>query len=385
MFSRKSIKFISMLLVVAFVFSFTGCKTASQKEIKIGLNTELTGGIPTVGNSCKNAAIFAVDEVNSNGGLEVNGQKYKIVLDIQDCEDKAESAAAVAQKFATDSSILAMIGPNASRNAIPAAAVAEASKLPMISPWSTNPETTKGKKYVFRACFIDSFQASVDAKFALDQLKAKTGAVLYDITDDAMVGQAEYFKKTFEENGGQIVAYETSSKGDKDFTSQLTKIVAKKPDVLFLPAMYTTAPLEVQQARDLGYKGPILGTDGWESPEIIKIGGKYMEGTIFSTHYSPDIATPEAQKFISNYKAKYGDLPDDVASLTYDAFGLLFQAIQSAGKLDRESIRNALANITEYKGVTGTMQFKGTGDPIKSVVMIKIENGKFNFYAMAKP
>jgi branched-chain amino acid transport system substrate-binding protein len=384
---RRTIKFIGMLVVSVLVLSFalTGCRTASQNEIKIGLNVELTGGIPTVGNSSKNGATFAVDEVNSNGGLEVNGKKYKVVLDIQDSEDKGDSAAAVTQKFATDSSILAMVGPNASRNAIPAAAVAEASKLLMITPWSTNPETTKGKKYIFRACFIDSFQGAVDAKFALGQLKAKTASILYDITDDAMVGQAVQFKQTFEENGGKIVAYETSSKGDKDFTSQLTKIVAGKPDMLFFPAQYTTAPLEIQQVRDLGYKGPIIGTDGWMSPEIIKIGGKYMEGTYFSSHYSADIATPVAQKYIQAYKVKYGDVPDDVASLTYDAFGLLFQAIKTAGKLDREAIRNAFASIPQYEGVTGTMKFNGTGDPIKSAVIIKIENGKFNYFSMAQP
>jgi branched-chain amino acid transport system substrate-binding protein len=338
-----------------------------------------------VGNSCKNAAEMAADEIDSNGGLEVSGQKYKVVLDIQDCEDKAESAAAVAQKFASTSSILTMIGPNASRNAIPAAAVAEASKLPMISPWSTNPKLTVGKKYVFRACFTDDFQGGVVAKFALGPLEAKTAAVLYDITSEYNVGIAKVFKKTFEENAGKVVAFETYSKGDKDFTSQLTKIIASKPDVLFLPNYYSEVPLQAEQAITLGYKGKLIGSDSWGSEELLKLGGKYMEGTYFSTHYSADIATPEAKKFISSYKAKYSSVPDDVAALTYDTFGLLFQAIQSAGKLDREAIRNALANITEYKGITGTMEFKGTGDPIKSAVMIKIENGKFNFYAMAKP
>jgi branched-chain amino acid transport system substrate-binding protein len=389
MSGRRSIRFIAMLVVSVFVlsFAFTGCGTTSQNgnEIKIGVNTELTGSIPVVGKSCKNAAEMAADEINSNGGLEVGGQKYKVVLDIQDCEDKAESAAAVAQKFASTSSILAMIGPNASRNAIPAAAVAEASKLPMISPWSTNPKLTVGKQYVFRACFTDDFQGGVVAKFALGPLEAKTAAVLYDITSEYNVGIAKVFKKTFEENDGKIAAFETYSKGDKDFTSQLTKIIASKPDVLFLPNYYSEVPLQAEQAITLGYKGKLMGSDSWGSEELLKLGGKYVEGAYFSTHYSADIATPEAKKFISDYQAKYASVPDDVAALAYDSLGLLFQAIQSAGKLDREAIRNALASVTEYKGITGTMQFKGTGDPIKSAVVIKIENGKFNYFSMANP
>jgi len=370
----------SMILITGTV---AGC--GGGAVIKIGVNAELTGSVPVVGQSCRNAALMAEAEINAAGGLEVGGKKYQVKMMVEDNEDKAESAAAAAQKLINQNQVLAMIGPNASRNAIPAGSVAESSKVAMISPWSTNPKLTAGKKYVFRACFIDDFQGVVCAKFALNNLKAKTGAVLYDVASEYNKGIAEVFKKSFEENGGKIVAFETYTTGDKDFSAQLTKIAAANPDVLFLPNYYSEVPLQVQQAQRVGYKGKLLGSDSWGSAEIVKLGGAAMDGHYFSTHYAPDIATPEAQKFIADYKAKYGSVPDDVAALTYDAIGLLCQAIKAAGKVDRQAVRDALASIKEFKGVTGQMQFKGTGDPEKSAVILQIQGGQFKYFETAKP
>jgi branched-chain amino acid transport system substrate-binding protein len=328
---------------------------------------------------------MAVDEINKAGGLEVGGRKYTISLLVEDNEDKAESAAAVAQKLINQNQVLAIVGPNASRNAIPAASICESAKVPMISPWSTNPKTTDGKKYVFRACFIDDFQGVVTAKFALNNLQAKTAAVLYDVGSEYNKGIAEVFKKTFEASGGKVVAFETYTTGDKDFSSQLTRIKDAAPDVLFLPNYYSEVPLQVQQAHRLGYKGKILGSDSWGSPEIIKLGGADMEGHYFSTHYAPDIATPAAQSFIKAYKEKYNGVPDDVAALTYDSFMLLFQAIKAAGKPDRQAVRDALAGVTRFEGVTGVLEFKGTGDPVKSAVILQIKDGNFKYFETAKP
>ena len=363
--------------------SLAGC--GGKPTIKIGLNAELTGSVPVVGQSCKNAAEMMVAEINAAGGLDVGGTKYQVQLLVEDNEDKAESAAAVAQKLINQNKVVAMIGPNASRNAIPAAAVAESSKVPMISPWSTNAKLTQGKKYVFRACFIDDFQGVVCAKFSLASLGAKTAAVLYDVASEYNKGIAEVYKKSFEDGGGTMVAFETYTTGDKDFSAQLTKINALNPDILFLPNYYSEVPLQVQQAQRLGYKGKFLGSDSWGSAEIVKLGGVAMEGHYFSTHYAPDIATPEAQKFISAYKLKYNSVPDDVAALTYDAVALLCQALQTAGKIDREAVREALAGVKEFKGVTGQMQFKGTGDPEKSAVILRIEGGQFKYFETAKP
>ncbi|MBO9369150.1 MAG: ABC transporter substrate-binding protein, partial [Chloroflexi bacterium] len=323
-------------------------------------------------------------------GLEVGGKKYQIELVIEDNEDKAESAAAAAQKLAT-AGVLAMIGPNASRNAIPAAEVAESVGMPMISPWSTNPKTTidaktgQPKKFVFRAAFIDDFQGVVAARFAMEQLKTQRPAVLYDVASEYNKGIAEVYKRTLEQNGIQVVAFETYTTGDKDFSAQLTKIKDAGADSLFLPNYYSEVPLQVQQAHKIGFTGAILGSDSWGNLELISLCGTECEGYFFTTHYAPDIATPKAQAFIKAYEAAYGKTPDDVAALTYDSFGLLFQAIQAAGKIDRQAVRDALAAITLYEGVTGNMQFKGTGDPIKSAVILQIKNGKFVYFTTANP
>lgn len=385
-------KRLSLLIILLVVLGLlvTACRPKGPETIKIGLNAELTGGIPVVGASCKNAAELAMEEINNAGGLEVGGKKYKIEILIEDNEDKAESAAAAAQKL-NAAGVLLMIGPNASRNAIPAAEVAESNKMPMISPWSTNPKTTidattgQPKKYVLRACFIDDFQGVVAARFAMTELASKKPAVLYDVASEYNKGIAEIYKKTMEEAGIQVVAFETYTTGDKDFSAQLTKIIQAGADSLFLPNYYTEVPLQVQQAHKLGFPGVVFGSDSWGATELIDLCGADCEGYFFTTHYAADIATPKAQAFIKAYEARYGKIPDDVAALTYDTFGLAFQAIQSAGKIDREAVNQALHNISRYEGVTGVLQFKGTGDPVKSAVVLQIKGGKFVYYTTAQP
>ncbi len=355
------------------------------QEIRLGVNAEISGPKPTVGDSCRKAAELLAAQVNQAGGLKVGEKKYPIKLFIEDNEDKPESAAAAAQKLISQNEVLAILGPNASGNAIPAARICEDAGVIMITPWSTNPKTTEGKKFVFRACFIDDFQGQVMAKFARDQIKAKTAAVLYDVASEYNKGIAEFFKKFFEAAGGKVVAFQSYTKGDKDFSAQLTAIKAAKPEVLFLPNYYDEVPLQVQQARRLGLTLPIIGSDSWGSQELLRLGGKDLEGAFFSTHYAPDIATPAAQKFIKDYETKYGKKPDDVAGLTYDAGRLLLAAITQAGSLDRAQVRQALASIQEFEGITGKMQFKGTCDPAKSAVIIQIKDGKFVYFASVAP
>ena len=308
----------------------------------------------------------------------------------EDNEDKAEAAAAVAQKLTT-SGVLAMIGPNASRNAVPAAEVAESAHIPMISPWSTAPRLTMdarsgaAKQYVFRAAFTDDFQGVVAANFAVQHLQTKRPAVLYDVSSEYNKGIAEVYRTTLQEKGIAVVAFESYTSGDKDFSAQLTKIAQTGADSLFLPNYYSEVPLQVKQARRLGYEGAILGSDSWGSEELLKLAGDDCEGLFFTTHYAADTATPAAKEFIAAYQATYGSVPDDVAALTYDSMGLLFSAVQAAGSVEREAVRNALATISDYEGVTGTMQFQGTGDPIKSAVVIQIKDGKFTFFQTAQP
>jgi len=373
------------LIILSLVLCWAGCGPAPENEIRLGINAELTGSKPTVGDSCKKAAELLAAQVNQEGGLKLGDKKYPIRLFVEDNEDKAESAAAAAQKLISQDSVLAIIGPNTSGNAIPAASICEDARVIMVSPWSTNPKTTEGKKFIFRACFIDDFQGQVMAKFARETLKAQTAAVLYDVASEYNKGIAEYFQKAFEAAGGKVVAFESYTTNDKDFSSQLTLIKAASPGVLFLPNYYNEVPLQVQQARRLGIVCPFIGSDSWGSPEILPLAGPLLDDSYFSTHYAPDIATETAQKFIRAYEGKYGKKPDDVAALTYDSGGLLLAAITQAGGLDRQKVRDALAGVQQYKGVTGTMKFHGTGDPIKSAVILHVKDCKFNYYSTVQP
>ena len=381
--------FLALAGLVLGTAALVGCNKGPEK-IVIGVSAELTGSIPVAGQSCKNAAEFAVQTVNAAGGLEVAGKKVPVEILVEDNEDKAESAAAAAQKLAS-AGVLAMVGPNASRNAIPASEVAETAKVPMISPWATaakltlDARTNKPKKYVFRACFVDDFQGVVAANFAQSHLKTKRPAVLYDVASEYNKGIAEVYGKTLKKNGIEMSAFESYTTGDKDFSALLTKIQQSGADSLFLPNYYSEVPLQVKQARKLGFTGPILGSDSWGSPELLTLCGADCEGLFFTTHYAPDIATPKAKDFIQKFQAAKGKVPDDLAALTWDSFGLLFQAIQNAGKLDRQAVRDALAKISNYEGVTGTMAFNGTGDPVKSAVVIQIKDGKYTYFQTAKP
>ncbi|MCL6620542.1 MAG: ABC transporter substrate-binding protein [Syntrophobacterales bacterium] len=376
---------MSMMAIMGLLWTAPGCGKPEVNEVRLGVNAELTGSKPAVGASCKNAAELLAAQVNQAGGVKLGDKTYQVKLFIEDNEDKAESAAAAAQKLITQNRVLAVIGPNASGNAIPAARICEDAQTPMVSPWSTNPKTTEGKKYVFRACFIDDFQGQVMAKFARDHLKAETAAVLYDVASEYNKGIAEFFKKFFEEAGGKVVAFESYTKGDMDFSSQLTKIKGANPQVLFLPNYYNEVPLQVQQARRLGLACAIIGSDSWGSEELLKLGGPDLEGSYFSTHYAPDIATEKARKFIRDYQERYGKTPDDVAALTYDAGSLLLAALAQAGAPDRQKLRDALASIREFEGVTGKMSFKGTGDPVKSAVILQIKDGRFTYHASVSP
>jgi branched-chain amino acid transport system substrate-binding protein len=380
-------------IILAFIFALS-CQRREEAPnvINVGVVAEMTGDMPAVGASCKSAAEMTVKEINNSGGFTIDGKKMLVKLFVEDNAGKADQSASAAQKLIAQNNVVAIIGPNASRYAIPASEIAESSKVILITPWSTNPKTTldartnEPKKYVFRACFIDPFQGTVLAKFAFEQLNAQKAAILFDVASEYNKGIAEFFKAKFEEMGGKVTAYETYTTNDKDFSAQMTKIKNSAPDIIFLPNYYTEVPLQIQQAHRLGLNVPVLGSDSWGSPELLTLCQDDCEGFYFSTHYSAESATPEAKTFIEAYQKMYNKVPDDVAALTYDSFGLLWTAIRNAEKSDRESIRNALSKIPEYKGVTGTMRFtEGSGDPIKSCVIVQIKGGKFTFFANANP
>lgn len=377
------LRIFTAIAFFAYVCMLSSCNNTDS--IKIGLNTELTGSVPVVGKSSRNAAFMAVEEINTKGGIAVDGKSLPVKLLVEDNEDKAESAAAIAQKFVS-SGVVAMIGPNASRNAVPAATVAESNNLIMISPWATNPKLTEGKKYIFRACFTDDFQGIIVAAFVYKKLGFRRAGVLFDATSEYNKGIAEVFRNAFTKDSGLVSAFESYSTGDKDFSAQLSKIKASGAQVMFLPNYYNEVPLQVEQARRLGFTGAIVGSDSWGSEELLKLGKDLMNGLYFTTHYAADMATDNAKKFITEYQAKFGAKPDDVAALTYDAFEMLFQSIKNASSKDPEKVLSQLSTLSRFQGITGTMRFSpGSGSPVKSAVVIQIKNNAFTYFDSINP
>jgi branched-chain amino acid transport system substrate-binding protein len=381
------------LLVASFILA--ACQPAGPATIKIGVNAPLTGDIPKVGEGTKYSAQMWAEDVNGAGGLEIGGQKYQVELVIEDNESKAESAVAANTKLITQDNVLLIIGPQSSKQAVPAGEVANNDETPMISPWSTNPATTLDRPWVFRACFLDPFQGPVIANFVSDEFGFTKAAVLYDVASDYPKGLAEYFKQAWEDkNGaGSVVAYESFTTKDKDFSAQLTKIKDSGAEFLFTPQYYDEVPLIVKQAHELGFTAPIVGSDSWGSAELMNLCGPDCNGLFFSTHYAAAGATGATKDFIDRYNAKYGYVPDDVGALTWDAFGLAQTAMQSCGKItgdiktDRTCVRDALSNIKDFKGITGNMTFTpGSGDPSKCAVIVKISDaGEFTFYKQVCP
>jgi len=374
--------------------AFSPIAFARVKTIKIGINAPITGDIPKVGEGSKYAAQMWLEDIKAAGGLEVGGKKYPVEIVIEDNESKAESAVKVATKMITEDEVLVIVGPQSSKQAIPAGDVANNWKTPMISPWSTNPDTTKDRPFVFRGCFLDPFQGPVVANFIKEEFGYKKAAVLYDVASDYPKGLAEFFKKAWEDiNGaGSIVAYESFTTKDADFSSQLTKIIKSGADVLFTPQYYNEVALIVQQAHELGWKKPIVGSDSWGSAETVELCGKDCYGLFFSTHYAAAGATGATKAFIDRYNKKYGYIPDDVAALTWDSLRIVQKAIQNTGKLtgkvekDRQAVRDALAKIKEFEGITGKMTFTEDGDPIKCAVIVKIsDKGEYEFYKSVCP
>lgn len=383
-----------MSCFITAIFIWTPVVWSENKAIKIGINAPLTGDIPKVGEGTKFTAEMWLEEVNAGGGIEVGGKQYPVELVIEDNESKAESAVKANTKMITEDEVLVIVGPQASAQAVPAGEVANNWKTPMISPWSTNPDTTRDRPYVFRGCFLDPFQGPVLANFVTEEFGFKKAAVLFDVASDYPKGLAEYFKKAWEKlhGPGSVVAFESFTTKDADFSSQLTKIIRSGAEFLFTPQYYNEVALIVQQAHELGWNKPIVGSDSWGSAETVKLCGKDCYGLFFSTHYAAAGAKGATKAFIDRYKEKYGYVPDDVAALTWDSLGIIKMAISNCGHLtgdvekDRQCVRNAIANIKEFKGITGKMTFTEEGDPIKCAVIVKIsDSGAFEFYKSICP
>ena len=350
-------------------------------DIVLGGIFALTGEQASFGVSTKNGVELALKEINASGG--VLGRKIKI-LGLDD-QSKPEEAATIMTRFATQDKVTAVIGDVASSNSLAMGPVAQANKIPFISPASTNPKVTQIGDYIFRVCFIDPFQGTVMAKFAHESLKAKRVAILRDMKSDYSMGLADYFAKTFQALGGEVITDQSYAAGDVDFKSQLTSIKAQSPEAIFVPGYYTESALIARQAKELGLTVPLMGGDGWDSAKLVEIGGDAVEGHYFSNHYSPEDPSEVTQKFVTDYKAAYHSSPDALAALGYDALKVMVDAIKRAGSTDAQAIRDAIALTKDLPGAAGTITMNSERNVDKPAVVLQIQSGKFVFKEKVNP
>ncbi len=378
-------KIVIFFFVILLILG-SSCGNKQSNLIKIGLIIPITGDVKTFGESVRNSVLLAVDEINSKGGI--NGRQIKIIS-ADDKNDPTEAANA-GSKLINQDKVKFIIGSVASKSSIPLSEICQQSKIVMITPTSTNPRVTirengERKDYIFRACFIDPFQGTVAAKFAVEYLKAKKAAVLYDISNDYAKGLAEYFKDNFIKNGGTITIYESYGKEDVDFSALLTKVKADKPDVLFIPDYYTKVGLITKKARELGITATFLGGDGWDSPEMAKIAGDAINGGYFTNHYSPQDPRTEVQDWVAKYEGKFGSKPDALGTLGYDATLLLIEAIKNAGSDNPITVRDALTKLSNFPCVSGNITFDAFGNPVKSAVILQYQNGEQKYVTQVQP
>ena len=369
--------FLAICVVTSFLLTI-GCvdksgtgntTTGGGDTIKVGVYVDLTGQTSSFGQSTKNGIELAVEEINKSGG--VNGKQIQLV--IEDDQGRTEQAKTVVEKLIKQDKVVAVLGEVASSNTLAAAPVAQEAKIPMITPSSTNPGVTKVGNFIFRVCFLDDFQGSSIAKFASKSLNAKTAAILGDVNSDYSKGLTEFFEKEFTAAGGKIVAKEAYTQTDPDFKGQLTKIRNLNPDVLYVPGYYGQVGIIAKQARELGMNMPLLGGDGWDSPELWSLGGESLKNSYITNHYSADDPNPVIQNFVKSYKAKFNNVaPDSLAALAYDSAKVLADAIKRAGGTDSAKLRDAINATKDFAGVTGVISINAERNAVKPAVVLEV-------------
>ncbi len=393
--SKKIVFLMVMALVVALAAACgaqpadeqsgdqSGDENTAVESVKIGLNYELSGAVATYGGNTVKGIEMAAKEINESGGV-LGGAKIELIK--YDNKSDAAEATNVQTKLITVDGVVASIGPATSTNTLAAIPVSMDNQVPLLTPSGTadmvtvDEATGKAKEYAFRLCFYDSFQGSVGANFIFNSLQLKKAAVYVDTNSDYSKAIGEVFKKTFTELGGEIVAEENYVNTDQDFKPTLTRIKSANPEVIYLPGYYNNVGLIVKQAREMGITVPFVGADGYDSPDLVKLGGaENLNNVFFTNHYSSQDTDPNVQKFVEAFKAANGDEPDAFAALGYDAMYLMADAINRAGKADPEAIKDALAATQDFAGVTGTLSMDENHNPVKAVVILELKDGVQTF------
>lgn len=393
-------RFLQIMSLLAIGLTGTGCAnqsanttTTSATPILVGEYGSMTGSTATFGVSTDNGVQLAVEQINAAGGIF--GHPLKI--DLRDDEGKPDEALNVVKLMVSQDKVTAVLGEVASTRSIQAAPACNSAEVPMISPSSTNPAVTQRGPYIFRVCFIDPFQGTAAAKFAYNTLRARRTAIMTETTSDYSTGLSKFFTQSFTKLGGTVVADEDYSQGDIDFSAQLTSIKAENPDILYVPGYYGDIGPIAQQARKVGLTCPLLGGDGWDSPKLV-VGaggpGGALEGSYFTNHYSESNPSPETQKFVADFKAKYSTTPDSLAAMGYDATGVLADAMRREGapadgiynsKSYRQKLRDEIASTKDFKGVTGKITIGPDRNPIKPAVILEVKMSNFVYVTTVNP
>jgi len=353
------------------------------QTLVVGAVGSLTGPEAHFGLDTRDGVALAIDEANADGG--VGGKR--LVLRSYDAQSKPEEAANAAMRLVMQDRVALVIGENASSNTLAMAPAVARAQVPLISPSATNPRvTSEGGPYVFRVCFVDTFQGEAMAAFARRNLDLTRVAVLTDLKSDYSIGLAEVFRRRFRELGGQVVSEESYAKGDTDFRALLTRVKARRPEAIFVPGYYSDAGPIAHQARELGIQAVLLGGDGWESGgKLVELGGSAVEGAYYSTHFSPDNPSPAVQSFIGRYRARYGKLPDSLGALGYDAARVGIEALRRSSGPGGPALREAIASTRDFDGVTGRISFGPDRNAVKSAVVVRLAQGKPVFVAEVSP
>ncbi len=371
-------KIFSVAVFVLTAIGLFSRPVLAQTYIRLGVYLPMTGGVAAYGNM----TWFGIQIANYMEP-EVLGKKIDLVL-LDTRSEQIEASNAVS--LLVEMKIAGIIGEAISANTMAGNPISEKAHIPSVSPTATNPLVTQGKKYAFRACFTDPFQGEAAARFVKNGLKAKTAALIIDHSQDYSVGLGNFFAKEFEKLGGKIVSKTFIQTGDQDFSAQLSSIQASKPDLIYAPIYYTEDALLARQARDLGIDTPIVTGDGAQVDQLIQIGGKAVEGMYFTGHFHKDATTTDrAKEFTKLFEAKYKEEINAYSALGADSYFLLVDAIKRADSTDGPKVRDALAGTKDFKGVSGTLTMGPDGNPIKNMVINKVENGKFVYVATVTP
>jgi len=373
----KRALYIVLLSALGF---FHNLPAAAREPINIGVFLPMTGSVAAFGQM-----EWLGIQTAHNMMDKVLGRKIKLVL--EDSKSEQTEAAVAVERLIKEHKVVGIIGGATSANALAGGSIAEKYGIPMISPSATNLLVTRDKVYVFRACFDDVFQSQAAARQARIAMGAGTAAVIVDIAQaDYSVGLGNLFLKAFGEMGGKVLITAYIQTGDRDFSRQLSEINAANPDIIYMPNYYTEDALLARQIRELGMKTPILMADGAHVPELIKAGGKSVEGVYLTSHFSLEaVSTNLGQRFVARFKKKYKRDADSFGALGADAYFILTGAIGRAKSLEGSKIRGALTEMKNHKGVTGVIKIEEDGNTVKSLVVTRVKNGKFTYVTTVNP